>query len=94
MKKIKLLAYCFLIIGMGICLTGCTIQLDDEDIKTFDKIKNSTNISVNGNLIDTNELISELNTNENILNQNNTNAYVTPSSEPTTTQAEINENNQ
>lgn len=60
--KRKLLMFGILFAIMCMSLTGCTIQLDDEDIQTFDKVKDMTNITLNGNAvsISTDEVVNEL----------------------------------
>ena len=52
----KLLLFGALFAIMCTSLTGCTIQLDDGDIETFEKIKDSANITLNGNTINTEDI--------------------------------------
>ena len=50
--KRKIIIYGVLLIVMSLGLTGCSIQLDDGDVETIKKIKDNTNITVNGKNID------------------------------------------
>lgn len=59
MKRILSIGVLFLMMCIG--LTGCSIQLDDEDIKTFEKMKDSANITINGKNVNTNDLMGVYN---------------------------------